>query len=108
MAGGGSGICISGGEIRFNPGRPDGERVCRFLIGGQPLDPARKYRVVISSYLMAGNSGLDMLSKVPEEDVDKTQITDAETLERYVQQHSPVRPRIDERWVEDRGCEAQR
>ncbi len=104
VAGGGSGICISGGEITFNPGRPDGERVCKFLIGGQPLDPERKYRVAISSYLMAGNSGLDMLAAVPEADVEQTRITDAETLERYFEKYSPVRPRIDERWVEDRGC----
>lgn len=99
-----SGLCISGGEVVFDGGRPEGERLCRFTIGGQPLDPQRKYRVAVSSYLMAGNSGMDLLTTVPEEDVELTQVTDAEALEAYLRKHSPVRPRLDDRWVEVKGC----
>lgn len=99
-----SGLCISGGEVVFDGSRPEGERLCRFTIAGQPLDLQRKYRVAVSSYLMAGNSGMDLLTTVPEADVELTQVTDAEALEAYLRKHSPVRPRLDDRWVEDKGC----
>ena len=37
------------------------------------------------------------------DEVTPTQITTAESVERYLQKHSPVRPRIDDRWVEKPG-----
>jgi hypothetical protein len=54
---------------------------------------------------MEGNSGLDFLTTIPAERIELTQITTAEALEKYIRAHSPVRPRIDDRWVETPGAE---
>jgi 5'-nucleotidase/UDP-sugar diphosphatase len=103
VRGDGSGICISGAEVVIDPERPDGEKVTSFLVGGEPLDPGKTYRAVTTNFLMEGNSGLDFLTTIPETDVELTQVTTAEAVERYLREHSPVRPRIDARWVERKG-----
>ncbi|MBU0741761.1 bifunctional metallophosphatase/5'-nucleotidase [bacterium] len=95
------GICISGAKIVFNKNRPNLDRVCELLIGGEPLDPERVYHVVCTSFLMEGNSGLDFLTTIPAADINLTQITTAESVEHYLKLHSPIRPRIDDRWVEN-------
>lgn len=103
-AGGSGGICISGGAVVVDPDAGDGRRVCRFLIDGQPIEPARRYRVVLTNYLMEGNSGLNMLLEVPESDVVPLRITDAEALEAWLQARGSAHPRLDDRWSEQRGC----
>ena len=95
------GLCTSGARIVFNKNRPDWDRVTKLEVGGGPLDPERVYDVVCTSFLMEGNSGLDFLTTIPARDINLTQITTAESVERYLKLHSPVRPRIDDRWVED-------
>ncbi|MDO9170691.1 MAG: bifunctional UDP-sugar hydrolase/5'-nucleotidase [bacterium] len=101
VAGDSGGICVSGIRMRYNKQRPDGDRVCELEIAGAPLDPERTYRVVTTTFLMEGNSGLDFLTTVPAGDIELTQITIDASLEQYLQRHSPVRPRVDDRWVED-------
>jgi len=101
VRGNSGGICISGAKVRFNKNRPDFDRVTEFLVGGEPLDPARTYRVVCTTFLMEGNSGLDFLTTIPADRIELTQITTAQAVETYIQKHSPVRPRVDDRWVED-------
>jgi len=103
IRGSSSGLAISGAEIVYDTSRPNDDRVVSFLVGGEPLDLDRMYTVVVTSFLMEGNSGLDFLTTISEEDVQLTQVTTAEALERYLQLHSPVRPRIDGRWSERKG-----
>ncbi len=107
VRGSSGGICVSGIEVVFNKNRPDMDRVCSFLVGGEPLDEDRIYRAVCTNFLLEGNSGLDFLTKIPSQDIERTQITTAESLERYLSLNSPVRPRIDNRWVEDPTAEQQ-
>ncbi len=104
LQGSGNGICIAGAEIAYDGDRPNGERVVSFLVGGEPLDLRQEYRVVVTSYLMKGKSGLDFLTTIPEENVQLTQVTTAEAVEHYLQLNSPVRSKIDGRWVERRGA----
>jgi 2',3'-cyclic-nucleotide 2'-phosphodiesterase (5'-nucleotidase family) len=87
--------------MRYNKQRPDGDRVCELEIAGAPLDPECTYRVVTTTFLMEGNSGLDFLTTVPAGDIELTKITIDASFEQYLQRHSPVRPRADDRWVED-------
>ncbi|MBK7703246.1 MAG: bifunctional metallophosphatase/5'-nucleotidase [bacterium] len=101
VAGDSGGICVSGLRMRYNKQRPDGDRVCELEIAGAPLDPERMYRVVTTTFLMEGNSGLDFLTTVPAQDIELTQITIDAAFEQYLERHNPVRPRVDDRWVED-------
>jgi len=105
VSGSSGGVCISGADMTFDTSRPDWDRVVKFELNGQPLDLERTYRVVLTNYLMEGNSGLDFLTTIPETDIELTQITTAEAVEHYLRENSPVRPRIDQRWLKDRGAE---
>ena len=103
VAGRSGGLCVSGVEWTFDPTRPDNDRGVSLLIGGKPWDPDKVYTVVCTSFLMEGNSGLDFLTAVPAQDISPTQITTAESVEHYLKLHSPVHPRIDNRWIEKTG-----
>ncbi len=104
VAGRSGGICISGAQWTFDTTRPDYDRGVSLLIGGEPWDPDRMYKVVCTNFLMEGNSGLDFLTSVPADRVTPTQITTQEAVEHYLELHSPVRPRVDDRWVEKQGA----
>jgi 2',3'-cyclic-nucleotide 2'-phosphodiesterase (5'-nucleotidase family) len=52
---------VSGLSFVFDPSRRAGQRVVRVLVGGQPLDLARRYRVATNSYTAAGGDGYAML-----------------------------------------------
>jgi hypothetical protein len=103
LRGSSSGICVSGVEVVFDKTRPDWDRVVALTVGGEPWDPDAIYTAVCTNFLMEGNSGLDFLTTIPPENVAPTQITTAEALERYLELHSPVAPRIDNRWIERPG-----
>jgi len=104
VAGTSGGICVSGAQVVFNPDRPDGQRLCALTIGGQPIDAARVYTVVLTNYLMEGNSGLGMLTSVPDADIEPTRLTDGEVLEAYLREQGSVHPKLDDRWLEQKGC----
>ena len=99
------GLCISGARVTYNRNRPNWDRVCELEVGGEPLDPDRIYNIVCTSFLMEGNSGLDFLTTIPAENINLTQITTAESVEYYFSLNSPVRPRVDDRWVENSKAE---
>lgn len=103
VAGRSGGIMLSGARVVIDPTRPDWDRVVELEIGGQPWDPAAEYDVVITDFLMEGNSGLDFLTTIPAGKITPTGVTQAEAVEQYITRHSPVRVRIDDRWVEKPG-----
>ncbi len=104
VAGRSGGICVSGVAMSFDPNRPDYDRVVRLEVGGRPWDPDRMYKVICTNFLMEGNSGLDFLTSVPASAITPTRVTTAEALEAYIAAHSPVRPKVDDRWVEAPGA----
>lgn len=104
VAGRSGGICISGVRMSFDTARPDYDRVVLLEIGGKPWDPDRIYKVICTNFLMEGNSGLEFLAAIPPSAVTPTRVTTAEALERYFELHSPVRVRVDDRWVETPGA----
>ena len=50
-------IHASGIEATYDLQAPRGERARRLLVGGQPLDPARRYTVAVPEFLAKGYSG---------------------------------------------------
>ena len=53
---------VSGLSFVFDPARPAGQRVVRVLVGGQPLDPERRYTLATNSYTAEGGDGYAMLA----------------------------------------------
>ncbi len=104
VAGRSGGICVSGVKMSYDPNRPDYDRVVLLEVGGRPWDPDRVYKAICTNFLMEGNSGLEFLAAVPPGDVTPTRVTTAEALEAFIQKHSPVRVRVDDRWVETPGA----
>ena len=94
------GICVSGVHMEFDTTRPDWDRVVTLEVGGEPWDPDRVYKAVCTNFLLEGNSGLDFLTAIPAGSVMPTQVRTAEALEWYFETFDPVRPRVDDRWVE--------
>jgi 2',3'-cyclic-nucleotide 2'-phosphodiesterase (5'-nucleotidase family) len=99
-----SGIAQSGASVVIDPDAPEGQRVRELSIGGEPIEPDRKYRVATTDYLMEGNSGLGLLAEIPPDQVAYTQTLDRAALVRYLEKHSPVSPRPDDRWRERKGA----
>ena len=100
LTGQAGGIFISGGKVRYDLSRPDGDRIVDITVGGQPLDPDKTYKVALTDYLAQGNSGMWRLrDELSPEDILYTGYTDLETLTKYVQENTPLKPSNDARWV---------
>lgn len=93
-----SGLAIGGGQIIYERERSDGEKITTFNIEGAPLMPEKVYRVATTDYLAEGNSGLNRLAELPEENVDQTGILLRDAVTQYIQEESPLRIRISGRW----------
>jgi 2',3'-cyclic-nucleotide 2'-phosphodiesterase (5'-nucleotidase family) len=98
-----SGISMSGIDIVVDPDAAHGSRVLEMRLGGEPVQPDRVYRVVTSNYLMEGNSGLEFLAQVPPEDQEYTQQLTRDAVQLWLEKHSPVSPKSDERWKQKPG-----
>ena len=53
---------VSGISVVFDPARPPGQRVVRVLVGGEPVNPERRYTLATNSYLAQGGDGYAMLA----------------------------------------------
>jgi 5'-nucleotidase / UDP-sugar diphosphatase len=54
---------VSGLTAIVERARPAGDRVVAMTVGGQPLDPARVYRVATNDFMLKGGDGYGMLGK---------------------------------------------
>jgi len=95
------GLYIAGGRVVYSKTRPDYDRVTTLEIGGEPWSPERTYRIVTTDFLVAGNAGLYMLPKVPQEQKITTSTTDMEAVVHYIRRHSPIGNPMDGRWLRD-------
>lgn len=53
---------VSGLSFHFDPGASVGSRVSKVMVGGQPLDPSKTYRLAVSSFAAGGGDGYAMLT----------------------------------------------
>ncbi len=89
MAGAAGRLFMSGGTLVYRSSGPQGKRVVRATVGGQPLEPARVYHVATIDYLQGGGDGHAVFTKGANliyGDVD------VDVVSAYVQAHSPVSP----------------
>ena len=92
------GVSIAGGKVVYDSKRPDGRRIVKFLVGNQPLQKDRVYRVAVSSYLAQGNSGMTPLSFLPDSAFTYTGKLIREAVVEYIKKHSPLKIQLDGRW----------
>ena len=90
-------VRFSGMEVSFTIGNPAGKRVNSILIGKQPMDPDREYRVVACEREGDPADTLCRIEKVLRPlTLDKTT---HQVMEEYLAVHSPVSPRLEGRAV---------
>lgn len=99
------GLITSGGEIVYNHNRPDMDRVTRFEIGGQVLNPDKIYNVVTTDFIAQGNIGLNILTTLPPEKVYHSGVPVRLMVVEYIKEHSPLAPQVDGRWLRDDSSE---
>jgi 2',3'-cyclic-nucleotide 2'-phosphodiesterase (5'-nucleotidase family) len=104
VAGTSSGIHTAGAKVVIDTQRPEYDRVVSLEIAGEPWDPDRIYKVVVTDFLMEGNSGLDFLTTIAPENITPSGITTAEAVEHYIKLNNPIRVQMDDRWTEVSGA----
>ncbi|KMN82114.1 bifunctional UDP-sugar hydrolase/5'-nucleotidase [Chromobacterium alkanivorans] len=65
-----------------------GGQLQQALIGGQPIDPSKTYRMAINSFIAAGGDGYPLMNKHP--GYVNTGFVDAEMLREHIAAHSPI------------------
>lgn len=101
VAGGGRGLSIGGAKVVINRSRESGDRVVSIEIDGQPLDPAKTYRIATTDYLMEGNSGLMLLLRIPKNKVNYQGKLLRDALIEVFDPDKPLDIRTDGRWKSD-------
>jgi 2',3'-cyclic-nucleotide 2'-phosphodiesterase (5'-nucleotidase family) len=95
------GLRVAGVEVVINRNRPSYDRVSSLIIGGEPWQADKIYKVATTDFLLQGNAGLVMLTKVPEEKITRYEQDLREAIVDYIKQNSPVEIKIDNRWKRD-------
>ncbi|NDB67633.1 MAG: bifunctional metallophosphatase/5'-nucleotidase [Methylocystaceae bacterium] len=52
---------VSGISVVYDPSKPAGQRVVSVLVGGQPLDEAKTYKIATNDYMLKGGDGYNSL-----------------------------------------------
>ena len=80
-----------GFNYAWDGAKPYGERVLadRMSLNGQPIDPAKSYRVTVNNYLAVGGDGFTVLKEGTGQQFG---IYDVDALYGYFQANSPISP----------------
>ena len=85
---------VAGMTFRFDMSRPAGDRILEATVGGEPLDPARSYRVVTIDYLASGGDGQETFLEGNNPAYGNTEVWE---VAQYIRDHSPVHPKVEGR-----------
>lgn len=91
-------ILVAGMSFVYNCSKPQGERVSKVLIQGQPLDLKKVYRVQTIDYLAGGGDGQATFTQGTNLIYGDLTI---DVAVEYVRKHSPLNPQVEGRIVED-------
>lgn len=95
--GGGGHLHISkGSSYTVDRGKPAGQRVSNLVVAGQPMDPAKTYRICFNSFTASGGDAHEALKNAKGRRVD-TGMLDIDALIDYLKKHSPVAPKVEGR-----------
>jgi len=80
--------CSAGFIQTIDRSRPVGQRVIAMTLDGQPIDPARDYRIEVNTYLANGGDSFMAFTKGRDRAIG---ITDIAALEAYLKPQDPMR-----------------
>jgi 5'-nucleotidase len=80
--------CSAGFIQTIDRSRPVGQRVVSMTLDGQPIDPARDYRIEVNTYLANGGDSFMAFTKGRDRAIG---ITDIAALEAYLKPQDPMR-----------------
>jgi len=95
------GLRTSGGKIVYSRKRPDFDRVTSLEIQGETWQADKIYKVATTDFLLQGNAGLAMLTKLPDSQITYLESTLRDNIVNYIKNNSPVSAKIDDRWERD-------
>lgn len=85
---------VAGMTFRIDTSKPAGDRILEATVGGEPLDPARSYRVVTIDYLASGGDGQETFLEGINPAYGDTEVW---VVAQYIRDHSPVHPKVEGR-----------
>jgi 2',3'-cyclic-nucleotide 2'-phosphodiesterase (5'-nucleotidase family) len=94
MAGKYSGALIAGAEVIYDP---ESGKIVEMRIGGSPVDSSATYRLAATDYVYY-SYGVPQLDALPKESVAFTGILLRTAIEKWISDHTPISPDVDERW----------
>ena len=95
------GLRVAGVNVVYNRSRKDYDRITKLLIGGEPWQKDKIYHISTTDFLLQGNAGLTMLTKIPEAKITRIEKSLRDCIVDYVKNNSPVTAQIDNRWKRD-------
>ena len=95
------GLRTAGIKVVINRKRENFNRVSDLLIGGEPWQANKIYKIATSDFLLQGNAGLALLTKVPESKITRYEQGLRDVIVEYIKNNSPVSAIIDDRWKRD-------
>jgi len=88
---------VSGLKMIYDKAKPIGSRILSVMIGEEPLDSLRSYKVVTNSYLAAGFGEYGIFQKGT--DIEDSYLPLRDIIAEYIQKHSPVDAKVEGRIV---------
>jgi 5'-nucleotidase len=87
-----------GSSYRIDRSKPQGDRVSNVVVAGQPLDPAKTYRVGLLGFTANGGDSLFAFRDAKGTRAD-TGLIDLDALIAYIKANSPLNPKAEGRVV---------
>jgi len=81
----------------FNPHNEPGDRIVKVYIGGEPIDEEAMYTLATNDFLAAGGDDYTMFEEA--EQIDEHELNDQEMFIQYIQENSPLFPKVEGRIV---------
>ena len=85
---------VSGISYRWDAQKAPNDRVLQVMMDGKPIEPDKRYSVVLNEYLAEGGDTFTLFRDVHRQ---ATGMLDIDALERYVKKHSPLRVKAEKR-----------
>jgi 5'-nucleotidase/UDP-sugar diphosphatase len=91
------GLMLGGARFEYDPNRASNSRLTYLEIGGFPFYPEKVYRVVTISYLVQGNAGFGLMSRIEFKDLYYTGLYLRDIITEQIKEHTPVDIKADGR-----------